>query len=100
MLGEGYRLNAQARTRWPDLTSVEARIRTNFATLDACLADGTVLKLWRSPHADRRTPAASPSTGPGTMTTRTHYLHTGMPAGSSEDAIDCTCGLYVNDPIE
>ena len=26
------------------------------------------------------------------------WLHTGMAAGSPEDALDCACGLYLNDP--
>ena len=26
------------------------------------------------------------------------YLPTGMPAGSPEEALDCACGLYLNDP--
>jgi hypothetical protein len=26
------------------------------------------------------------------------YLPTGIPAGSPEDALDCACGLYLNNP--
>jgi hypothetical protein len=26
------------------------------------------------------------------------YLPTGTPAGSPEEALDCACGLYLNDP--
>ena len=28
----------------------------------------------------------------------TSYLPNGMPAGSPEEALDCACGLYLNDP--
>jgi hypothetical protein len=93
-----YRLNDHARTRWPDLASVEVRFRTNFAYLDGRLDDGTILKLCRLRYA------GSAHTWGFAIYRASHddyensFLPTGMPAGSPEDALDCACGLYLNDP--
>jgi hypothetical protein len=93
-----YRLNHHARTRWPDLADVVVRFRTNFAYIDGQLADGTTLKLcrlrwggtlhtwgfaiYRASHDDYQNA----------------YLPNGIPGGSPEEALDCACGLYLNDP--
>ena len=92
------RLTARARDRWPDLSGVEVRFRANFAYVDGREADGTVLKLcrlryggsahhwglalYRASHDDYEDAA----------------LPNGMLAGSAEEALDCACGLYLNDP--
>jgi hypothetical protein len=92
------RLNDHARTRWPQLDSVEVRFRSTFAYIDGRYPDGATLKLcrlrwggvlhtwgvaiYRASHDDYEN----------------SYLHTGMRAGSPEEALDCACGLYLNDP--
>ena len=92
------RLNHRARARWPDLASVEVRFRTNFAYIDANHADGTVLKLCRLRYS------GSAHTWGFALYRASHndyqdtFLPNGMLAGSAEDALDCACGLYLNDP--
>jgi hypothetical protein len=46
---------------------------------------------------DRPAPGALPSTGPTTTTNTTQYGPTAIPP-TSQDALDCACSLYFNDP--
>ena len=93
-----HRLNHRARDRWPDLTSIEVRFRANFAYVDGRYADGTGLKLCRLRYS------GSAHTWGFALYRASHddyqdsFLPTGMLAGSAEDALDCACGLYLNDP--
>lgn len=92
------RLSARARDRWPDLTEVSVRYRAHFAYVTGHLSDGETLPLCRlrytgSPHVW------------GFATYRASHddyqdsvLPTGDVAGSAEDALDCTCGLYLAQP--
>jgi hypothetical protein len=41
------RLNARARERWPQITSLRVRHRGSFSYVDATLTDATTLKLCR-----------------------------------------------------
>jgi hypothetical protein len=92
------RLNSHARSRWPDLVEVVVRFRANFAYVDARLADGTVLKLCRLRYG------GSAHTWGFAIYRASHddyedsYLPSGRTAGSAEEAFDCACGLYLNDP--
>jgi hypothetical protein len=92
------RLNHRARTRWPDLASVEVRFRANFAYVDGRYADGTILKLCRLRYG------GSAHTWGFALYRASHddyddtLLPNGMLAGSPEEALDCACGLYLNDP--
>lgn len=92
------RLTHRARARWPDLARVEVRFRVNFAYVDGRYADGTVLKLCRLRYG------GSAHTWGFALYRASHddyedtMLPSGMPAGSAEDALDCACGLYLNDP--
>jgi hypothetical protein len=92
------RLNHHARARWPDLASVEVRFRANFAYIDGRYADGTVVKLCRLRYG------GSAHTWGFALYRASHddyddtMLPNGMLAGSAENALDCACGLYLNDP--
>jgi hypothetical protein len=92
------RLNRRAHDRWPDLAGIEVRFRANFAYVDGRYADGTILKLCRLRYS------GSAHTWGFALYRASHddyddnVLPTGMPAGSAEDALDCACGLYLNDP--
>ncbi len=92
------RLNARAAQRWPALAAIDVRFRANFAYVDGRWPDGTteplcrlryggVLHTWgfaiyRANHNDYQP----------------NYLPNGSAAGSPEEALDCACGLYLNDP--
>lgn len=92
------RLNGHARARWPDLASVEVRFRANFAYVDGRQADGTILKLCRLRYG------GSAHTWGFALYRASHddyedtFLPNGMLAGTPEEALDCACGLYLNDP--
>jgi hypothetical protein len=92
------RLNDHARTRWPELTGVDVRFRTNFAYVDGRHQDGTTIKLCRLRYS------GSAHTWGFAIYRASHddyqdtFLPNGMLAGRAEDALDCSCGLYLNDP--
>jgi hypothetical protein len=91
------RLTQHAHTRWPALAAVKVRYRGVFAYLDGQLPDGTVLPLCRL----RYTGSASIWGFAIYLASRDGYqdnvLPSGLPAGSPEEALDCACGLYLND---
>ena len=92
------RLTLHAKARWPELTRVEVRTRGGFAYIDGHLADGDVLKLCRLRYG------GSASIWGFAIYRASHddyddsLLPTGQPAGTPEEALDCACGLYLNDP--
>ena len=92
------RLSDRARERWPDLTKVEVRFRGQFAYLDGHLPDGEVLHLCRLHYS------GSASSWGFAIYRASHddyqpsYLPSGVSAGTPEEALDCACGLYLNDP--
>jgi hypothetical protein len=92
------RLTQHAQTRWTVLTDVSVRYRGVFAYIDGRLSDGTILPLCRL----RYNGSASIWGFAIYLASRDGYedniLPSGLPAGSPEEALDCACGLYLNDP--
>lgn len=92
------RLNEYARDRWPQLQEVQIRYRAGFAYLDALLPDGNVAPLCRL----RFTGVLHTWGFAIYLASRDSYqddlLPSGLPFGSPEEALDCACGLYLNDP--
>ena len=92
------RLNDHARNRWPALDNVAVRFRGQFAYLDAHLPDGEVMPLCRLRYGG----TASSWGFAIYLASRDGYedsiLPNGHTAGSPEQALDCACGLYLNDP--
>jgi hypothetical protein len=94
----GLRLHTHARARWPQLAGVDVRFRGQFAYVDAHLPDGTVLPLCRlryAGYANRWGFAIWLASNDGYQDS---VLPNGYPAGTAEEALDCACGLYLNDP--
>ncbi len=91
-------LAEHARSRWPALASVNVRYHGVFAYIDGQLTSGTVLPLCRLRYAG----SASIWGFAIYLVSRDGYqdnaLPSGLPAGSPEEALDCACGLYLNDP--
>ena len=92
------RIEVHRQHRWPDLARVDVRYRGDFVYLDAAIADDDSLRLCRlrwlgSPNSwgfaiylasgDRYQESVLP---------------TGAFTGTPEQALDCACGLYLNDP--
>jgi hypothetical protein len=92
------RLTAHARTRWPDLNTVNVRYRGVFAYIDGQLTNNVTLPLCRLKYNG----SASIWGFAIYLASRDRYednfLPSGLPVGSPEEALDCACGLYLNDP--
>jgi hypothetical protein len=92
------RLRERARQRWPALATVTVRHHGGFAYVTGELADGTTLPLCRlrySGYANRWGFAIYLASKGGYEDS---VLPSGYPAGTAEEALDCACGLYLNDP--
>jgi hypothetical protein len=91
------RLHTRARDRWPELASVTTRHHGAFVYVSGHLADGTVLPLFRL----RYNGSASAWGFAVYLASRDGYensiLPSGYPFGTPEEALDCACGLYLND---
>jgi hypothetical protein len=92
------RLTHHAQTRWPTLDAVNVRYRGVFAYIDGQLPGGVTLPLCRLRYHG----SASVWGFAIYLASRDGYednvLPSGLPAGSPEEALDCACGLYLNDP--
>jgi hypothetical protein len=92
------RLKEHAQARWPPLADVNTRYRAGFAYIDGILPGGQVLQLCRL-----RFGGVLHTWGFAIyLASRDSYqdsiLPSGRFAGSPEEALDCACGLYLNDP--
>ena len=92
------RLRARANQRWPQLADLTIRHHGGFAYVNGQLADGTTLPLFRLRYGGS-------ANGWGFaiyLTSRNGHedtvLPSGYPVGTPEEALDCACGLYLNDP--
>jgi choline dehydrogenase-like flavoprotein len=91
------RLLARARERWPLLVTVRVRPHGAFAYVSGELAGGTALPLFRL----RYTGSASSWGFAVYRASHDDYdnsvLPSGCPFGTPQEALDCACGLYLND---
>lgn len=92
------RLEARRRERWPGLVRLETTFRAGFAYVVGVDADGNDLPLLRL----RYQRSASSWGFAIYLASRDGYedsiLPSGSFAGTPEEALDCACGLYLNDP--
>lgn len=94
----GQRLDGRRGQRWPQLTEIRLRFRERFAYVDGVLDDDDVLRLCRLRYG-----GSAASWGFAIyLASKDGYersvLPTGSFAGTPEEALDCACGLYLNDP--
>ena len=92
------RLSARARERWPQLSGLDVRFRSNFAYITGHLPNGDTIPLMRLRYggsAARWGFAIYLASKDGYQDS---VLPTGYTAGSPEDALDSACGLYLSDP--
>jgi hypothetical protein len=92
------RLTSRVRQRWPSLTQVTVKHRGRFAYVSGHLPDGDVLPLCRLRYADSASQWGFAIYRASHDDYEDSYLPTGTPIGSPEEALDCACGLYLNDP--
>ena len=92
------RLTRHAEQRWPVLAAVKVRYRGEFAYIDGQLPGGATLPLCRLRYGG----SASLRGFAIYLASRDGYqdsiLPSGSHAGSPEEALDCACGLSLNDP--
>ena len=92
------RLGEHARQHWPDLAAVKLRFRSNFAYVDGMVTEGPTIPLCRLRYG------GSASLWGFAIYRASHddyedsILPAGYPAGTPQEALDCACGLYLNDP--
>ena len=92
------RLGEHARNRWPALTAVDVRYRGVFAYIDGRMPDGTTLPLCRLRYAGYANQWGFAIYLASKDGYEDSYLPSGHTAGTAEEALDCACGLYLNDP--
>jgi hypothetical protein len=94
----GQRLRERARERWPALTAVNVRHRGGFAYVSGELANGTALPLFRLRYGGYANQWGFAIYLASKNGYEDSTLPSGSPAGTAEEALDCACGLYLNDP--
>ena len=94
------RLKNHARTHWPTLAGVDLRFRANFVYVDGRDTDGTVIKLCRLRYGGSAHLWGFAIYRASHDDYQDSYLPTGAPVGAAEEALDCACMLYLNDPFQ
>ena len=97
-IGLQQRLSAHARQRWPDLPELTVTYRAGFAYLTATLPDGDTQPLCRLRYGGSASVWGFAVYRASHHDYQDSWLPDGTPAGSPEQALDCACGLYLNDP--
>ena len=92
------RLITRARERWPDLADLSIRHRGRFAYVDGELRDGTTLPLFRLRYSGSANTWGFAIHLSSRDSYEDSFLPSGYPVGTPEEALDCACGLYLNDP--
>jgi len=93
-----YRLTDHAHKHWPALTTIQVRHRGALAYVSGQLSDGTLMPLCQlryHGYANRWGFAIYLASKDGYQDS---VLPSGQPVGTAEEALDCACGLYLNDP--
>lgn len=92
------RLSAHAAERWPQLARLHVRYHGAFAYVTGELPDSTRMPLFRLRYSGSATIWGFAIY----LASRDRYedsvLPSGYPAGTPAEALDCACGLYLNDP--
>lgn len=94
----GHRLADRARERWPALQKVAVRFRGRFAYVDGERAGGEVLPLCRLRYSGSASLWGFAIYRASHLDYEDNVLPSGLFAGTPEEALDCACGLYLNDP--
>jgi hypothetical protein len=92
------RLSERARERWPALSSISVRHCAGFAYVTGHLPDGEDLPLCRLRYGGYANRWGFAIYRASHDDYEDSVLPDGSFAGTAEDALDCACGLYLNDP--
>ena len=94
----GQKLRARARERWPQLAGIDVRFRGKFAYVTGHLPDGTDLPLFRLRYGGYASTWGFAIYRASHDDYQDSALPSGQFSGTPEEALDCACGLYLNDP--
>ena len=92
------RLSAHAKTHWPQVAGLDVRYRGEFAYVEAQLPDGTMQPLIRLHYGGSARHWGFGLYLASSGRYENQILPSGFPAGSPEEALDCACGLYLDNP--
>ena len=92
------RLSGRARERWPQLAGVDVKFRGQFAYVAGRLPDDETLPLMRLRYGGYAASWGSAIYLASKDGYEPAMLHNGQMAGLPEEALDCACGLYLDDP--
>jgi hypothetical protein len=92
------RLRTRTQQRWPQLASIHIRHRGAFTYVTGKLHDGTTLPLFRLRYNGSATTWGFAIYRASHDDYEPSFLPSGYPAGTPQEALDCACGLYLNDP--
>ncbi|MFF5056121.1 hypothetical protein ACFY1S_23365 [Micromonospora sp. NPDC000663] len=93
------RLAAHARSHWPALAALDVRYHGSFAYVTGRLPDGTTLPLCRLPYAGYANLWGFAIYLASKDGYEDSFLPSGRTAGTAEEALDCACGLYLDDSM-
>jgi hypothetical protein len=91
------RLLARARERWPQLDDLTVRHHGAFAYVAGRLPDGTPMPLFRLRYGGSATTWGFAIYRASHDDYEDSILPSGYHAGTPQEALDCACGLYLND---
>ena len=91
-------LTQHAHQRWPQIVRIITRFRGSFAYIDAELGDGDIIKLCRLRYAGYATRWGFAIWRASHDDYEDSWLPSGHPSGTSQEALDTACGLYLGDP--
>ena len=91
------RLEAHRRRRWPQLKAASVRFRAPYAYVEATLPDGYHQPLFRLRWTNNRDRWAFAIWLASKDGYEASVLPSGALVGTVEEAMDCACGLYLND---
>lgn len=85
------------RERWPQLRDLTIRHRGAFAYVTGHLPNGTTTPLFRLRYGGSATTWGFAVYRASHDNYEDSILPSGHHAGTSQEALDCACGLYLND---
>ena len=91
-------LSTHASEHWPQLQTVTVRFRSQFAYVAGQLPDGETLPLCRLRYGGSATTWGFAIYRASHDDYEPSFLPNGQFAGTPEEALDCACGLYLNNP--
>jgi hypothetical protein len=91
------RLETHWRRRWPQLKDARVRFRSPYAYIEATHSDGYDQPLFRLRWTNNRDRWAFAIWLASKNSYEESMLPTGSFVGTVEQAMDCACGLYLND---